>query len=151
MWGEVIPYGKPKGDFQLDRECKLQAFIASEKDCDNRPIGGAMIGQLWGLSPTHCIAPGRLGLVLNTCSCVFPKTTRRAYHATTAGGTRSNANHPNMSPPLARSTSGVVNTAGPMSSRGWPSTLFRSQSSQTIPICVGLQPGQLPAAVSPAA
>ena len=28
---EVVPYGTPKGDFQLYSECQLYALIASEK------------------------------------------------------------------------------------------------------------------------
>ena len=40
---------------------------------------------------------------------------------------------PDGSPPLLRSTIGLVNTVEPMSNRGWPSTLFRSQSSENSP------------------
>jgi len=86
---------------------------------------GANLCQLWELSPTHPLAPGRLGLVLNTSFCVLPKPTHSAYQAKTFGGTRSNVNHPNGSPPLPRPTNGVVNTLGRMPSRDWPSISSR--------------------------
>ena len=107
----------------------------------SNPPRGASLCQLWELSPTHPLARGRLGLVLNISFCVFPKITQHAYHATTTGGTRSNVNHPNGSPPSARPTSEVVSITGPMPSPCWPSPLFRGWLQHTGCETIFITPG----------